>query len=296
MSLPDQGGGPLIEPPYDVIRDQLKRGKVIPFLGAGSSRITMPVPSSMPPSAIELASMLASYASLPSKDPNERADLAKVASYLVDASSRGALRDRLHEVFTKPFTCNPLHSLLAAVANKMVVVTTNYDTLLEEAFKAIGKPYDVVIYEKSCSAVQWWRHGNPNPELIKANAIDPKEIGRTNLIYKIHGSVKPDDDQADSFVITEEDYIQFLSQMSTAVPPAFSEYFGGRAFLFLGYGLKDWNMRVMLRQVRSPDITSWAIQLNPTVLEKKMWERRRIDIYDLSLEDFVAKLRTAAGL
>jgi hypothetical protein len=35
-----------------------------------------------------------------------------------------------------PLPCNPLHSLLTAVANKMVVVTTNYDTLLEQAFTA----------------------------------------------------------------------------------------------------------------------------------------------------------------
>jgi len=36
---------------------------------------------------------------------------------------------------------------------------------------------------------------------------------------------------------------------------------------------------------------SWAIQYNPSLLERKLWERRRVDIYDLDVNDFVEQLR-----
>jgi hypothetical protein len=121
-------------------------------------------------------------------------------------------------------------------------------------------------------------------------------LGKRNLIYKIHGSVNAETDRWDSFVITEEDYVKFLSRMNNAVPAAFREYFSERPFLFLGYSLRDWNMRVLLKEVSISEITSWAILYQPTVFERKLWERRKVDMFDLKLEEFVAKIRAKAGL
>jgi hypothetical protein len=228
----------------------------------------------------------------------DRGDLAKVASYYVDGSNRGALRRKLRQVFVNErLACNDLHRLLAAAANRLVIVTTNYDTLLEQAFLEAGKPYDLVIYpadnQEYANGVLWWKHGEPEPRKLKSNQLDIDDIGRTNLIYKMHGSVLPDASKWDSFVITEEDYVRFLSRMANAVPAAFREYFSSRAFLFLGYGLKDWNMRVLLKEVNVSEITSWAILQGPSLLERKLWERRGVDIFDLSLEEFTARMRAA---
>jgi len=84
--------------------------------------------------------------------------------------------------------------------------------------------------------------------------------------------------------------------MNNAVPAAFREYFSKRAFLFLGYSLRDWNMRVLLKEVSVSDITSWAILYQPTAFERKLWERRKVDIFDLKLEEFVTKIRARAGI
>jgi hypothetical protein len=35
---------------------------------------------------------------------------------------------------------------------------------------------------------------------------------------------------------------------------------------------------------------SWAIQLHPSMLEKKLWDRRHVNIYDMAIDDFVARL------
>jgi hypothetical protein len=101
-------------------------------------------------------------------------------------------------------------------------------------------------------------------------------------------------------VITEDDYIEFLSRMTRkrAIPAIFAEPFQTRHFLFLGYSLGDWNLRVVLNRMerdlrRRRDITSWAIQLNPSPLEQRLWQRRGVDVYDMMLEEFVTKLRLA---
>ena len=185
-----------IEPPYGAILDELRLGKAIPFLGAGASRVGFKEggPSFLP-SGSELASMLADYANFPSSDKAERSDLSKVSSYLVDGTNRGALRRKLHTVFTDSRVhSTPLHRLLAAVANKLMIVTTNYDTLLEQAFTEAGKPYDVVVYsagnQEIGNGVLWWAHGANEPRKAKSNEIDPEELGNTNVIYKMHGSVR----------------------------------------------------------------------------------------------------------
>lgn len=295
-----------VEPPYGIILDELRYGNAIPFLGAAASRISNGG-SGAPPSAVELATLLAEDSSFPSDDPRERGDLSKVSSYYVDASNRPALRRRLRRVFVdENLHCNDLHRFLAKVADGLMVVTTNYDTLLEDAFEEIGKPYELIVYPADnaeyANGVLWWPHGDNKPKTLRSNEIDIADLQGKNVIYKIHGSVhKPNGmppkeaEKWDSFVITEEDYIRFLSGMNNAVPPAFLQFFSTRAFLFLGYGLKDWNMRVLLKEVSVPDRRSWAVLYRPSLFERKLWERRRVDIYDLSLETFIAKMRDEEG-
>jgi hypothetical protein len=284
------------QPPYGIILGALKTGHIIPFLGAGASLLQSPNGTPSLPSGSVLSEYLAQKSNFPSTDQQERADLAKVSSYYVDVSSRKLLRQDLRDKFVNTnYRYNKLHSLLAAVANKSTIVTTNYDTLLEQAFSEIGKPYDVVVYpadnDEYANGVMWWRYGQPNPEKLKANQIDPNDLGKTNLIYKMHGTVWPTSDAWDSFVITEEDYVTFLSRINNAVPAAFRRYFSTRQFLFLGYGLRDWNLRVLLNRVTlSRDDVSWAIMKDPSLFERTLWNRRNVTLYDLELAEFVVQM------
>ena len=286
------------QPPYGIIMRGLRTGMVIPFLGAAASKLVRSgEPSVQPPSGADLAEALARQARFPSEDPHDRRDLAKVSSYYVDVSRRKNLRDELRSIFVdKRYSSNDLHRLLAQVASNMVVVTTNYDTLLEEAFQKEGKEYDVVVYpadnSEYANCILWWHYGQQEPEKLKPNKIDVEEIANRNLIFKMHGSVWQASSNWDSFVITEEDYVQFLSRIRNAVPSAFRTFFAERSFLFLGYGLQDWNLRVLLKEVSSPGNTSWAILKTPTLFERALWNRRNVKLYDVLLEEFVAEMRS----
>jgi hypothetical protein len=84
--------------------------------------------------------------------------------------------------------------------------------------------------------------------------------------------------------------------MSNAVPAALRSFLSSREFLFLGYGLRDWNLRVLLREVGVAERRSWAILSGPSLFERRLWERRNVDIFDLTVEEFAAELKRKAGL
>ena len=78
-------------------------------------------------------------------------------------------------------------------------------------------------------------------------------------IFKMHGAFLPDTDAWDGCVITEEDYVEFLSRVSSkaAIPALFSAHFHDRSLLFIGFSLRDWNVRTMLRTL-SRYFARWA--------------------------------------
>ena len=139
-----------------------------------------------------------------------------------------------------------------------------------------------------------------SPREINPNRLDI-DLQSVTVIYKMHGTVdrhKPDRDQ---YVITEDDYVDFLVRMTKnkAIPAIFAESFQTSHFLFLGYSLRDWNLRVILNRIqtdlrRPSDITSWGVQYKPSPMERKFWQKRGVEVYDLLLNDFVRELSARA--
>lgn len=311
-------------PPYGEIADLLKKGEVVPFLGAGVNFGARQPPdakwnakdSNFLPSGVELSRFLADMSNFPADNEDEISDLAKVSSYFVETSARRRLREHLHSIFNRDFEPAGIHNYLAEVARNspLLIVTTNYDDLTERAFNRLGVPFDMVVHPTDRKDVEAsvlrWKHGQEEPEVVPPNQLFI-DLKQTNVIYKMHGTVDRLTAKWDSYVITEDDYIDFLSRMTgqTAVPAQFMRHFRTRHFLFLGYGLRDWNLRVVLKNLRTvlpavdeasrpPDdgseeeeLRSWAIQFNPSDLETELWNARKVKIYDVDINGFVSKLR-----
>lgn len=298
-----------LAPPYPMIWDEIEQGKIIPFLGAGASLIHREAgvewdnhDSAFLPSAGELSEYLAKWSQYPPEENDKT--LSKVASYVELRGGRSNLTGPLSEIFHHKANPGPVHEFLASINELPIIVTTNYDDLIESAFQKAGKPYHLVSYPVDRKDIQgsilWWKPGKKIPEELKPNEL-PLPNDDITIIYKMHGSIDPDGDRNDSFLITEEDYIEFLSRMTekAAIPPKFKLRFLSSRFLFLGYGLSDWNLRVMLRNIQktsSPgsgsggNANSWAIQRNPSQLEEALWKGRNIDIFDIDLNKFIEKM------
>jgi len=292
-----------LSPPYSLIKTKLWERRVIPFLGAGASLgVRLPEMDWRPgaatflPNGGELATHLAKQTEFP---PDEYPDLAKVAQYYNVVGGRDALDGELHSIFNVDYPITPLHSFLAEVPGPLLIVTTNYDDLIERAFDLKGKPYDLVIHTTDPAIgdrLLWREHSLQTTHEIIPNKLDI-DLDSVTVIYKMHGAVNRQDAKRDQYVITEDDYIDFLTRMTKnkAIPVIFAEPFQVRHFLFLGYGLRDWNLRVVLNRIekdlrRQKGARSWAIQYNPSPLEQRFWQERGVEVYNKTLDDLVSEL------
>ncbi len=210
-----------------------------------------------------------------------------------------------------------LHELLAALpaalrdwrergfaAHQQLIVTTNYDDALEMAFAAAGEEYDLVTYLAKGEHRGKFLHQPPGAEarlIEQPNRYRELSLDVRPVILKIHGAVDRDGGDRDSYVITEDHYIEYLAQTDIAniIPAVLMAVMNESHFLFLGYSLRDWNLRVILQRIwgRQPfeeKYTSWAIRKDPSRLEERLWRSRNVEILDVDLDDYVRVLREAA--
>jgi len=295
-----------LPPPYPVIYEAVVTGAVIPFLGAGAPLYSRN-PTVTPwferqqgkdvinylPTATELARYLAAKTQLPE---TEYGELTKMAQYYEAVSGSVLLKQRLREIFSYKQDPTPLHKFLAGAPSPLLIVTTNYDDLMERAYQAIGKAYDVVVNITESPKVLWYEHAAAAPQEILADEL-LIDLDKTSVVYKIHGAIDRRPNSIGTYVITEDDYVEFLTRMTrkSVIPPIFAEPFQTRPFLFLGYGLYDWNLRVILNRIQEfrghPKFKSWAIETLSKPVERKLWEARGVDVYDgITPSEFLAEL------
>jgi SIR2-like domain len=301
-----------IEAHCRIVRRRLLEGKVIPFLGAGASVCGRPVgvdPIHGPgmPSGFELAAYLATEYAYPQGEP---IDLTRVAQYVHAVTGTPVLYEELRRIFDRDAEPTALHGLLATVprlmrergapVGGMLIVTTNYDDLVERAFRIASEPLDVVVYVAKGELQGKFVHHIPDggEQVIEQpnryRELQPRE--RTVLL-KLHGAINRQRADGDSFVITEDHYIDYLAQTDIAnlVPATLMALMNEAHFLFLGYGLADWNLRVILHRIWGQQpfddrIVSWAAQKSPSKLEGLLWDRRNVEILDVDLLDYAETL------
>jgi hypothetical protein len=201
-------------------------------------------------------------------------------------------------VFAKQYRPGRLHYYLAA-SHCRLLVTTNYDCLLEQAFQEKKRSYHQVVYRTGGETLFYRKYDagqgalSEPVELVANELVIPMDA--ESVIYKMHGSADPLKEELDSYLITEDDYAQFLSRMvaSTAIPALFAEPFKTSHLLFLGYGLQDWNLRVILYKIWKEwksRRAAWAIQHKALPLEREFWRSRQLTIYERTIDQLLDRL------
>jgi hypothetical protein len=293
---------------YPTVVNAFLEGRVVPFLGAGANRCGRPAAFRWKPQQTEhlpdgneLAAHLAERHHYPKTQP----DLVGVSQYVLVMRGSGPLYDELRGVFNANYPPTPLHYFLASLPAKLtgigcprphlLVVSTNYDDLMEQAFTKAGERFDVVTYVAGGARCGKYLHRSHEGELTlieTPNQYHNLSLEDRSVILKVHGAVDRSNAHGDSYVITEDDYIEFLSRtdMSCAVPALLKEKMCRSHLLFLGYGLRDWNLRAVLRRIwgeQERNWSWWGIQLNPDPIEQRFWRWRDLEILDVSLEEYV---------
>jgi hypothetical protein len=241
-------------------------------------------------------------------------DLARVTQFMTMArnSDEAALYGRLRSVFERSFEPTTAHRYFASLFHDLnlrgltkrqpLIVTTNYDDLMERAFERVGQPVDVVFYEakRGPSRGRFFHRKAGERSATRIVKTSPYPFLEDHpVILKIHGQVDPEDSAADSYVVTEDNYIEYLTGtgIDQILPSPLLKPLRRLRLLFLGYALRDWNLRVFLRRLatkQSHRRRHWAVALGFSAAEREVWREQDefpIDVLDVPIAAFIDRLR-----
>ena len=248
---------------FQMVANRLLAGGVVPFLGAGVNLCGRPntvhwEQGRYLPSGAELAAYLATAAGVqyPYADTS---DLLRVSQYVDVSLGNGPLYEALHTVFDADYSPTPVHRMLASLPALIrsrsatgqrfypLNITTNYDDALERAFQEAGEEYDLLTYIAEGNGAGKLPAHSPNGRsevILKPNSYPELGCAERPVIAKIHGAVSRQVNDVDSFVVTENHYIAYLSHsdIGKLIPVNVLTRMRRSNFLFLGYSLRDWNL------------------------------------------------------
>ncbi|EKU96207.1 hypothetical protein Lepto7375DRAFT_0185 [Leptolyngbya sp. PCC 7375] len=227
-------------------------------------------------------------------------------------TKEGELYDRLQclELGCQP---NQLHRFFASLPAVMrdkgyyppypLIVTTNYDRALEQAFEDANEPFDLVFYSNTIDAQERDKFvhqppDGPPQEIQEPNKYKGLSFDERPVILKLYGTADQIS-EGESLVITEEHYIEYLvsRDLSSLLPAKILGKLRTKRtnVLFLGYLLGNWNQRIILHRIwqnlglKKRDAW-WAVQASPRPLAQKLWQSYNIVVHDWPLKDYIAEL------
>lgn len=278
-----------------LILDPVTSGRCVLFLGAA---IHAPPPKDAPYTypderrpllVTELVRRLAEHCEFCRKFPDEPPTLQRVALF-ADTPEGGGRRELvrcLQEHLEDEKLPSPAVRALAELPFRYVV-TTNFDTLFEQALKDAGKHPQVFSYRKDMK--------QPTEEVLE----DPTD--ERPLVFKIHGDFA----NPEHIVVTDEDYITFVQRMGERddnhhpLPLTVRLAIRRWPTLFIGYSLRDYNLRLLFRTLRwgvdeSKFPLSYSVDRGPDPLILQVWqhERNLVRFVITDLWDFVPSLYRA---
>lgn len=230
----------------------------------------------------------------------EMQDLARVALHLRTKVDNPRLVGMVKEILNDDEAVvepSPLLNTLATMPFRLVV-TTNYDRLMERALKH-RHPYVITQPIKGFSSKEQNRLKKELSVYLAADQVT------NTILYKVHGSFAEERDpltralmDRSSIIISEEDYIQFLTTIGNdtkGLPNMVKQWLKDSTLLFLGYSLEDWDIRTLYEGLIETLETqvkrdSFAIQLNPPDFWVRYWAKKDVIIYNVDLYEFADEL------
>ncbi|HET6980090.1 MAG TPA: SIR2 family protein [Pyrinomonadaceae bacterium] len=199
--------------------------------------------------------------------------LTSITSYFENKVGRGSLWTNLSLVISGKKEVTPTHKLLAAAAKRyfeqpdvlddFLILTTNYDCLMEDALDRIGVDYVALTTRKSDQKVlvRFSDTVRDAANLTKSTSgmyypdklflRKPKPLV---IVCKMHGCLNSAlTEKDDGLVISDNDYVNYISQMNSPhgiIPSYVNTLMQDKPFLFLGYSLNDWNVRSVFETIR----------------------------------------------
>jgi len=240
-------------------------GNCVLFVGAGASI------EAGAPSAQEMTREL-SKKYLQGKHQEE--SLSKVASYI---ESKPGLERKV----VVDYLINRLSPLKPSKAHLLLpkfrwpaIYTTNYDTLIEQAYKRAGIKYKPII--SSCDLV-----------------TDMTDYHSYVLLYKPHGCISRPAASDAPIIITEDDY-HSVADNRKPIYRQLELHKYKSVFLFIGYSFSDFNLSQIWYNVQKElgKLSQLAYALWPdcSEVQRATWRKKNLKLIDMHFGEFMTKL------
>lgn len=281
----EAGAGAALE----FIGEAISRQQCILFLGAG---VHAPPPEAStfqypdhqrPPVGSQLSKLLAERCELSRHAPHENPEnLQRVSLFYQITRNRSQLVDAVVDAVHKDKQPSPMLHALAEL-DFPLIITTNYDQLLERALRDANKEPRPVIY---------------TPDELIPTADRRDQTVESPIVFKVHGDVFA----PETIVITDEDYIRFVLRMNdkdpyNPIPLSLKFFLTGWTTLFVGYSLLDYNLRLLFMTLRwrtdkanMPAMYSVDFHPDPLILDVWDNQQRYVKFIAEDVWEFVPRL------
>ena len=227
------------KPYFKVLCEAARAHTLVPLIGAGVSQQASSITNTFP-NWSELITRLIQYAIergyITVQESDAITGLVNSGEFLLAAEGvRGHMPTNsyvefLREQFDGETTDSAIHEAIWNLKCP-IIMTTNYDTLLEDAYAAMyRKAPHVVSYHDAAEVANAMPHGG--------------SIKRS-IVFKLHGTI----DAPETVVLTNRDY-QNLVLHESGYRAVISAVFISRVVLMIGYSMTDPELRALLSEIR----------------------------------------------
>jgi nucleoside phosphorylase len=248
-----------------------------------------------------------------------------LAQHYILQNNMDVLYGKLYEIFERlERTHEPsaLHTFLAKLPHQMLakgfpkrspglpfqlIVTTNYDDMLERAFIEAKQPYDVVFYVADGEERGKFKHktyegdcqiiNDKNYDLLPLRSPWGRSENPRPVILKLFGTWE--ESLEDNLVATEFQMIYLMNILKESLPTSLISILKKGNILFVGYSPSDADLQQLMNCFWPENRISgksWFLhQAKPGQLEEEIWHVRNVELLDMqsSVQDFVRQLERA---
>jgi hypothetical protein len=225
-----------------------------------------------------------------------------VAQYIADRHGRENLYAEIRKLFARnSLMPRETHELFGAWKSFKthigetvpfpMVITTNYDDVLECRLADAGLPYHLLSYQADGPYRGLFYHRSADNGLrIIERPRNIRQFSDAFVIVKLNGGLDRQRRIPESYSTTRLDYWDLAARIPAVLPAAIQQKLSVSPLLFLGHGLSAPDIESFVRFAHRdhPGPRSWAVVLKNDGVE--YWRQCGVEILNHSVNSYVTEL------
>lgn len=233
---------------------------------------------------------------------------AEVAQFIVDLESKAeawsVARQKVQATTTEPSEVIQFLAGLPALLSRgressdpprLWLLTTNYDTLLEDALASRGEPFHLLYYQ---SDGEWEGHFAYRDLEGTIRVIERPQnvhaLGETgHVVVKLDGGIPWDERIPETVTFAPLEFSISAGRLPAAFPRVLQQTIREQSLLVLGSSLQDPHVQRIVRWSAGARhaVKTWAVRNDVTPTSERYWSATGVQLLNCDLGDFTAQLR-----